>query len=156
MFIFVMYKDPPELSTFRRSFSFDDISQEKTLLVNPKCPVRVMLEFIRKQCKLAGQTYFDLCDDSGNLKGLFYFPTYSCADVHFDHKKTYYLIVLSKSPADGDLKSILVFPQVSCDSKLYGDLQAKVRRCLTGDVHEKPSPEKTTPSSKKKSPESKA
>ncbi|KAI8437992.1 hypothetical protein MSG28_010650 [Choristoneura fumiferana] len=41
MFINVVYKDAPELSTsiLRRSSSEMDLSLEKTLLVNPNCPV---------------------------------------------------------------------------------------------------------------------
>ncbi|KAJ2940727.1 hypothetical protein O0L34_g14838 [Tuta absoluta] len=150
MFIFVVYKDPPELSGFRRTSQVEVLTQEKTLLVNPKCPIRVMLEFIRKQCKLAAQTYFDLCDDSGVLKCLFGYPTYTCAEAFFDHKKTYYLIVLSKAPSEPDGKACQVFPQVSCNSKLYVDLQVKVTRYLTGVSDKAGTSEKSSPSTKKK------
>lgn len=95
MYINVAYKDAPELSTRRRS-SETDLSVEKSLLVNPNCPVRIMLEYIRKNCRLGTFTQFDLCDDSGILKGLFNMPTYVYATDQFEHKKTYYVIVLKQ------------------------------------------------------------
>lgn len=93
MFIFIAYKDAPELSHRRRSSEMD-ISVDKTLLVNPNCPVRIMLEYIRKKCRLGIFTQFDLCDESGALKGLFNLKTYAYATDQFEHKKTYYLIVI--------------------------------------------------------------
>lgn len=94
MFIFVAFKDPPELSlTPRRLSSEEDLSEEKMQLVNPNCPVRIMLEYIRKKCRLAEKTQFDLCDENGNMKKLFSLPTFASAMHLFDHKKTYYLIV---------------------------------------------------------------
>lgn len=94
MYIKVAYKDAPELSTRRSSET--DLSVEKSLLVNPNCPVRIMLEYIRKMCRLGTFTQFDLCDDSGILKGLFNMPTYVYATDQFEHKKTYYVIVLKQ------------------------------------------------------------
>lgn len=97
MFIFVMFKDAPELSaTPRRNSSDIDLAVEKTLLVNPKCPVRIMLEYIRKKCRLGSFTTFDLCDESGYLKGLFSLPTYAYATDLFCHKKIYYVIVVKQ------------------------------------------------------------
>lgn len=96
MFITVAYKDDPELSAFRRRSSDSDLSVEKSLLVNPICYVRVMLEYIRKACKLGSFTCFDLCDDSGVLKGLFSLPTYTYATDMFEHKKTYYVVVMKQ------------------------------------------------------------
>ncbi|KOB72461.1 Uncharacterized protein OBRU01_12192 [Operophtera brumata] len=75
-----MYKDAPELSTtLRRSSSEFDLAEEKTLLVNPDCPVRIMLEYIRKKCNLGVFTNFDLCDENGSLMGLFNMDTYAYA-----------------------------------------------------------------------------
>lgn len=98
MYINVAYKDAPELSTFRRKSSSDavDLSVEKTLLVNPKCPVRIILEYIRKRCRLGTFTTFDLCDDTGVLMGLFGLPTYVYATDRFVPKKTYYIVVLKQ------------------------------------------------------------
>lgn len=94
MFIFVTFKDPPELSSSRSRLSDDeDQAVENVLLVNPNCYVRVMLEFIRKQCRLATTTIFDLCEESGGVKNLFTYPTYAYATDQFVHKRTYYLIV---------------------------------------------------------------
>ena len=57
MYIVVAYKDAPELSALRRRSSDTDPSMEKTLVVNPKCPVRIMLEYIRKKCRLGKQIH---------------------------------------------------------------------------------------------------
>lgn len=70
-----------------------DTSVEKTLLVNPVCPVRIILEYIRKQCRLGIFTHFDLADDNGCLMGLFNLPTYAYATDQFEHKRTYFIIV---------------------------------------------------------------
>lgn len=94
MFIYVLYKDEPELSSRRSSVDTVDTSVEKSLLVNPYCPVRIMLEYIRKKCRLGTFTQFDLCDESGVLKGLFSLNTYAYATEEFEHKKVYYVIVL--------------------------------------------------------------
>lgn len=114
MFIFVTYKDPPELSTSRSLLSDDeDQSIENVLLVNPNCYVRVMLEFIRKKCRLTATTTYDLCEESGGLKNLFAYPTFAYATDRFEHKKTYYLIV---------------FKQVSSDSFVNGTIFADLNR----------------------------
>ncbi|XP_013191953.1 uncharacterized protein CXorf65-like [Amyelois transitella] len=123
MFIFVTYKDAPELSYIRRRSSETDLAQEKVLLVNPNCPVRVMLEYIRKSCKLASFTVFDLCDETGCLMGLFSLPTYAYATERFVHKKVYYLIVMRQ---DGD-KRASVLPQLNRENKLYQDIKARVK-----------------------------
>ncbi|XP_026320118.1 uncharacterized protein LOC113230414 [Hyposmocoma kahamanoa] len=131
MFIFVTYKDPPELSTSRSRLSDDeDLSIENVLLVNPNCYVRVMLEFIRKRCRLAATTVFDLCEESGNLKNLFSYPTYAYATDKFEHKKTYFLIVLKQESE----KNVTVIPQLHRENKLCTELQTKIYRLLlTGE-----------------------
>ncbi|XP_049876583.1 uncharacterized protein LOC126374153 [Pectinophora gossypiella] len=105
-----------------------DICTEKTLLVNPNCPVRIMLEFIRKKCRLAITTQFDLCDESGVMKNLFSYPTFQYVTQQFEHKKIYYLIVI-KVETD---KMISVLPQLSRDNKLYVELQTKVKKYIHG------------------------
>ncbi|XP_030021113.2 uncharacterized protein LOC115440789 [Manduca sexta] len=130
MFIFVAYKDAPELSNLRRRSSEIDLSIEKTLLVNPNCPVRIMLEYIRKKCRLGIFTLFDLCDDTGTLKGLFNLPTYAYATDMFEHKKTYYVIVI-RTESD---KRQSVLPQLNHENRIYLELKAKVKRfLLTGE-----------------------
>lgn len=96
MFIKVIYKDIPELSTLRRKSTDVDLSVEKTVLLNPDCYVRVMLEYIRKTCNLGQYTHFDLCDENGVMKGLFSLPTYTNGSAFFEHRRTYYLIVLKQ------------------------------------------------------------
>ncbi|KAL0901980.1 hypothetical protein ABMA27_007117 [Loxostege sticticalis] len=138
MFIYVAYKDGPELSHIRRRSSEQDVSLEKTLLVNPNCPIRIMLEYIRKKCKLGSFTQFDLCDESGGLMGLFNMPTYAYATEQFEHKKTYYIIVL-KTESD---KRLSVLPQLNHENRIYIDLKNRVKKFLaTGDV----SPQATPP-----------
>ncbi|CAB3239537.1 unnamed protein product [Arctia plantaginis] len=140
MFIFVMYKDAPELSHYsRRSSSELDPSVEKTLLVNPNCQVRVMFEYIRKKCKLGTFTQFDLSEANGLLKGLFELDTFAYATNLFEHKRTYYLIVL-KPESD---KRLSVIPQLSQDNSFYQALKSRVNNyILTGAV----SPSNTPPS----------
>ncbi|CAH0592124.1 unnamed protein product [Chrysodeixis includens] len=130
MFIFIAYKDAPELSNRRRSSELD-ISVDKTLLVNPDCPVRIMLEYIRKKCRLGIYTHFDLCDESGMLKGLFQLKTYEYATDQFEHKKTYYLIVIKHEPD----KRFSVLPQLNQEHKMYLELKARVRKFLTGELN---------------------
>ncbi|CAH0405578.1 unnamed protein product [Chilo suppressalis] len=138
MFINVLYKDAPELSHIRRLSSEPDLSQEKILLVNPNCPVRIMLEYIRKKCRLGSFTQFDLCDESGVLLGLFNLPTYSYATAQFEHKKAYYVIVV-RTETD---KRLSVLPQLNHENRLYEDLKNRVKRFLaTGEV----SPQSTPP-----------
>ncbi|XP_045776275.1 uncharacterized protein LOC123874807 [Maniola jurtina] len=127
MYIIVIYKDEPELSTYRRTSSEVDLSVEKILLVNPHCPVRIMLEYIRTTCRLGKFTKFDLCDESGVLMGLFSMPTYTYATDHFVHKKTYYIIVM-KQEAD---KSTSVLPQLNRGNSIYEDLKSRVLYYLT-------------------------
>ncbi|XP_026746718.1 uncharacterized protein CXorf65-like [Trichoplusia ni] len=130
MFIFIAYKDAPELSHRRRSSELD-ISVDKTLLVNPDCPVRIMLEYIRKKCRLGIYTQFDLCDDTGALKGLFSLKTYAYATDQFEHKKTYYLIVI-KHEMD---RHYSILPQLNQEHKMYVELKARVKRfLLTGEL----------------------
>ncbi|CAH2102989.1 unnamed protein product [Euphydryas editha] len=129
MYINIAYKDAPELSVRQRS-SETDLSIEKTLLVNPNSPVRIMLEYIRKKCRLGTFTQFDLCDENGILKGLFNMPTYVYATDQFEHKKTYYVIVL-KQESD---KRLSVLPQINHENKIYMDLKTRVKRYLAGDV----------------------
>lgn len=107
MFIFVTYKDPPELSSPRSRLSDDgDQTMENVLLVNPNCYVRVMLEFIRKKCRLAATTTFDLCEESGGLKNLFTYPTHAYATDQFEHKRNYFLIVFRPVSSDSVLGSL--------------------------------------------------
>ncbi|CAG9796874.1 unnamed protein product [Diatraea saccharalis] len=127
MFITVVYKDAPELSHIRRRSSEPDVSLEKTLLVNPICPVRIMLEYIRKKCRLGSFTQFDLCDESGVLLDLFNLPTYAYATAQFEHKKTYYVIVV-RTEAD---KRISVLPQLNHDNKMYEEIKSRVKKFLT-------------------------
>ncbi|XP_046974198.1 uncharacterized protein LOC124540543 [Vanessa cardui] len=137
MFINIAYKDAPELSTLRRSSSEVDLSVEKLLLVNPNCPVRIMLEYIRKKCRLGVFTHFDLCDENGILKGLFSMPTYVYATDQFEHKKTYYVIVI-KQESD---KRLSVLPQINHENKIYLDLKTKLQKYLAvGDITPVPSP----------------
>lgn len=104
MFIFVAYKDPPELSSSRSRLSDDeDQAMENILLVNPNCYIRVMLEFIRKKCRLAATTTFDLCEESGFIKKLFTYPTHAYVTDQFEHKKTYYLIVFRPVSSDSSV-----------------------------------------------------
>ncbi|XP_072947884.1 uncharacterized protein [Epargyreus clarus] len=164
MFINVTYKDAPELSNFRRSSSEPDLSVEKMLLVNPNCPVRIMLEYIRKKCKLGIFSQFDLCDEAGGLMGLFNLPTYAYATEQFEHKKTYYIIILKElissascltkeyfNPAaslqtkQNEMKILTliiesdrrlsVLPQLNHDNDLYLNLKNRVKRFIaTGDT----------------------
>ncbi|XP_063617118.1 uncharacterized protein LOC134790213 [Cydia splendana] len=129
MFINVVYKDAPELSLMsRRSSNEPDPSQEKTLLVNPDCPVRIMLEYIRKKCKLGSFTAFDLCDDSGRLLGLFNLETYAYATDRFEHKKIYYIIVL-RSETD---RQLIVLPQLNQENRFYEELKQRVKTFISG------------------------
>ncbi|CAG4950584.1 unnamed protein product [Parnassius apollo] len=118
--------DEPELSNIRRRSSETDLSTEQTLLVNPDCHVRVMLEYIRKKCRLGIYTHFDLCDETGALKELFSLPAHTNVANLFEHRKTYYIIVL-KQETD---KRLIVLPQLNHDNKIYSDLKAKVKRHL--------------------------
>ncbi|CAG4989062.1 unnamed protein product [Colias eurytheme] len=145
MFIFVAYKDSPELSSMHKRSSETDLSVEKTLLVNPNCPVRIMLEYIRKKCKFAIFTQFDLCDETGTLKGLFNMPTYAYATDQFEHKKTYYLIVIRM---DND-RRISIYPQLNRENKMYEELKNKVKTHMTtgeGTPHVSPPLTMTPPS----------
>ncbi|CAK1544371.1 unnamed protein product [Leptosia nina] len=144
MFIFVAYKDTPELSTVRFRSSETDLSEEKTLLVNPDCPVRIMLEYIRKKCRLGIFTRFDLCDESGALKGLFNMPTYAYATDQFEHKRTYYLIVL-KMEQD---KRMSVLPQLNHDNVRYEELKNKVKIYMLGESPIRSPPSGSAPSGK--------
>ncbi|XP_059058420.1 uncharacterized protein LOC131851875 [Achroia grisella] len=143
MFIYIAYKDSPELSSFRRTSTDADLSVEKTLLVNPNCPVRIMLEYIRKKCKLGIYTNFDLCDESGGLMGLFNLPSYAYATDQFAHKKTYYVIVIKQE----NEKRVSVLPQLNRENRIYLELKARVKRfLLTGNVSpQTTSPAKVTP-----------
>ncbi|CAH2256781.1 jg10988 [Pararge aegeria aegeria] len=127
MYIKVAYKDAPELSTIRRKSTDEDLSVEKTLLVNPQCPVRIMLEYIRKRCRLGTFTTFDLCDETGVLMGLFNMPTYVYATDNFAHKKMYYIIVLKQEA----YKSTSVLPQLNHENRFYEDLRNRVTHYLT-------------------------
>ncbi|XP_061708297.1 uncharacterized protein LOC133518633 isoform X2 [Cydia pomonella] len=121
MFINVVYKDAPELSTMsRRPSNEPDPSQEKTLLVNPDCPVRIMLEYIRKQCKLGSFTAFDLCDDSGCLLGLFTLETYAYATDRFEHKK------------ESD-RRLSVLPQLNQENRFYEELKQRVKAFISAN-----------------------
>ncbi|XP_072947893.1 uncharacterized protein [Epargyreus clarus] len=153
MFINVTYKDAPELSNFRRSSSEPDLSVEKMLLVNPNCPVRIMLEYIRKKCKLGIFSQFDLCDEAGGLMGLFNLPTYAYATEQFEHKKTYYIIIL-KEESD---RRLSVLPQLNHDNDLYLNLKNRVKRFIaTGDTSPiTPPPGKATPPTAKPAPKKK-
>uniref|UniRef100_A0A2A4JY97 Uncharacterized protein n=1 Tax=Heliothis virescens TaxID=7102 RepID=A0A2A4JY97_HELVI len=133
MFIYIAYKDTPELSSLRVRSNTEavDTSVEKILLVNPNCPVRIMLEYIRKKCRLGIFTQFDLCDESGILKGLFSLQTYAYATDQFEHKNTYYVIVL-KIESD---KRYTVLPQLNHENRLYFDLRLRVKKYLvSGDM----------------------
>ncbi|XP_063394792.1 uncharacterized protein LOC134679821 [Cydia fagiglandana] len=128
MFINVVYKDAPELSPMsRRPSSEPDPSQEKTLLVNPDCPVRIMLEYIRKQCKLGSFTAFDLCDESGRLLGLFNLETYEYATDWFEHKKIYYIIVL-RLETD---RQLTILPQLNQENRFYEELKQRVKTFIS-------------------------
>ncbi|XP_063357978.1 uncharacterized protein LOC134647554 [Cydia amplana] len=130
MFINVVYKDAPELSTVpRRPSNEPDPSQEKTLLVNPDCPVRIMLEYIRKQCKLGSFTAFDLCDESGRLLGLFNMETYAYATGRFEHKKVYYIIVLK---AESD-RLLTILPQLNKENRFYEELKQRVKAFISAN-----------------------
>ncbi|XP_068626936.1 uncharacterized protein [Battus philenor] len=131
MFIYVIYKDEPELSLMRRRSSEPepDPSVEQTLLLNPDCHVRVMLEYIRKKCKLGIYTQFDLCDEEGFLKRLFTYAPYTNAADFFEHRKTYYVVVLRQ---ESEMR-ISVLPQLNHDNLLYEELKAKIRYNMTGD-----------------------
>ncbi|XP_053619261.1 proteasome subunit beta type-2-like isoform X2 [Plodia interpunctella] len=67
--------------------------------------------------------------------GLFGLPTYAYATDRFEHKKTYYLIVLRQDAAD---KRSSVLPQLNHDNKLYQELKLRVKwfimngECLIG------------------------
>ncbi|XP_047036309.1 uncharacterized protein LOC124642021 [Helicoverpa zea] len=132
MFIYITYKDAPELSSLRaRSSEAMDSSVEKTLLVNPNCPVRIMLEYIRKKCRLGKFTQFDLCDEGGVLKGLFSLQTYAYATDQFEHKSTYYVIVLKIEPD----RRYSVLPQLNHENRIYFDLKMRVKKYLmTADL----------------------
>ncbi|KAH9631631.1 hypothetical protein HF086_006623 [Spodoptera exigua] len=126
MFIYIIYKDPPELSPlYPRSSELPDTSVEKMLLVNPVCPVRIMLEYIRKHCRLGIFTQFDLTDQNGSLMGLFNLPTYAYATEQFEDKKTYFIVVFKME----------VLPQLNYENKLHFELKMKVKRFLmVGDL----------------------
>ncbi|XP_069360917.1 uncharacterized protein CXorf65 homolog [Maniola hyperantus] len=130
MYINVIYKDVPELSTYRRTSSEVDLSVEKTLLTNPNCPVRIILEYIRDTCRLGKFTKFDLCDETGVLMGLFSLPTYVYATDNFVHKKTYYIIVMKQEPD----KTTSVLPQLNRENNIYPDLKSRVKYYLTTGV----------------------
>ncbi|XP_022822119.1 uncharacterized protein LOC111353358 [Spodoptera litura] len=128
MFIYVIYKDPPELSLiFPRGSEVIDSSVEKTLLVNPVCPVRIIIEYIRKHCRLGIFTQFDLADENGCLMRLFHQPTYAYVTDQFEHKSTYFIIVFKETE-----KKVDVLPQLSYDNRLHFDLKMKVRKFLMG------------------------
>ncbi|OWR49024.1 hypothetical protein KGM_202225 [Danaus plexippus plexippus] len=129
MYVSVIYKEAPELSAQRRRSSEPDPSIEKVLLVNPNCPVRIMLEYIRKRCRLGKFTEFDLCDETGHLMGLFDMPTYVYTTDKFEHKRTYYIIIM-KQEAD---RRISVLPQLNHENQIYMDLKTKVKKYLAGD-----------------------
>lgn len=93
MFITVIYKEPAELSSIRRTSTDFDNSVEKTLLVNPVCHVRVMLEYIRNVCNLGIYTIFDLCDDAGVLRGLFNLQPWEYSHSLFENGRVYYVVV---------------------------------------------------------------
>ncbi|KAI8437993.1 hypothetical protein MSG28_010651 [Choristoneura fumiferana] len=101
-----------------------------------------MLEYIRKKCKLGTFTSFDLCDDSGALMGLFQLKTYAYATEQFEHKKTYYVIVL-KTESD---KRVSVLPQLNHENLLYLELKTKVKEYLEAG------PESTSPPGKVPTP----
>ncbi|XP_022117627.1 uncharacterized protein LOC110994987 [Pieris rapae] len=103
-----------------------------------------MLEYIRKKCRLGIFTQFDLCDESGALKGLFNMPTYAYATDQFEHKKTYYLIVL-KMEFD---KKISVLPQLNRENARYEDLKNKVTSFRSGESPNRSPPPAPTPSGK--------
>ncbi|CAH2049884.1 unnamed protein product, partial [Iphiclides podalirius] len=126
MFIYVVYKDEPELSTMRRRSSETDLSTEETLLVNPDCHARVMLEYIRKRCKLGMYTQFDLCAEDGVLKRLFGLPPHTNVADCFEHRRTYYIIVLKQETE----RRLTVLPQLNRENKMYSDLKAKVKVSL--------------------------
>ncbi|KAF9420223.1 hypothetical protein HW555_003444 [Spodoptera exigua] len=131
MFIYIIYKDPPELSPlYPRSSELPDTSVEKMILVNPVCPVRIMLEYIRKQCRLGIFTQFDLTDQNESLMGLFNLPTYAYATEQFEDKKTYFIVVFKEVD-----KKIEVLPQLNYENKLHFELKMKVKRFLmVGDL----------------------
>ncbi|XP_075977762.1 uncharacterized protein LOC142977621 [Anticarsia gemmatalis] len=98
---------------------------------------------VTKKCRLAIFTQFDLAAPNGQIKGLFKLPSYSYATEEFEHKKTYYLIVL-KQEADRHLS---VLPQLNHENPIYGEIKANVKKFLqTGDTS--PSPTLTPPQSK--------
>ncbi|XP_041974915.1 uncharacterized protein CXorf65 homolog [Aricia agestis] len=121
MFIRIIYLDPPELSSNR----VED-SEERVLLVNPKCLVRIMLEYIRSRCNLGLYTWFDLCDESGAVMGLFDMPSYEYPTEKFQNGGTYYVIVIKQE------KTKQIFPQVNNSNPLHAELKERVRRFLDG------------------------
>ncbi|XP_013176321.1 PREDICTED: uncharacterized protein LOC106124319 [Papilio xuthus] len=132
MFIYLIYRDEPELSYSlvrkRSSESELDSSVEETLLLNPDCHVRVMLEYIRKKCKLGIYTHFDICDEDGVLKKLFSLPPYTNGAEYFEHRKTYYVIVLQEID-----RRVTALPQLNHENRLYAELKTRIRNYMLSE-----------------------
>nr|CAD7447614.1 unnamed protein product [Timema bartmani] len=114
--------------------------QEKEILVNPNCPVRVMVDYIRSVMNESNlnqvtNTDFeiDLCDENGSLKNLQEIPPWTNGiDANlFTPRLTYIVVVFERDEEGGLVKPM---PLVARSSRQYNDLIAKIRRQLNPSV----------------------
>nr|CAD7456946.1 unnamed protein product [Timema tahoe] len=114
--------------------------KEKEILVNPNCPVRVMVDYIRSVMNESNlnqvtNTDFeiDLCDENGSLKNLQEIPpwTNGIEANLFTPRLTYIVVVFERDEEGGLVKPM---PLVARSSRQYNDLIAKIRRQLNPSV----------------------
>lgn len=68
------------------------IGENKELLINPNCYIKILIEYIANQIDLATNC-FDLCDENGQLKKIKTHPPNMYATNILKYKETYYIVV---------------------------------------------------------------
>ncbi|XP_026482577.1 uncharacterized protein CXorf65 homolog [Ctenocephalides felis] len=104
---------------------FSDLSNpeiEKSILVNPECPLGVFLEYIRTNVGLQKYDEFDLCPETGVLKNLNETSMFTNASTLMEDRETFFVVHIQR---DADCVSYhLLLPR---NHEIYNELSSKIK-----------------------------
>ncbi|XP_030760937.1 uncharacterized protein LOC115886050 [Sitophilus oryzae] len=131
MYFYVKYIDIEEFKKIENEKLEASDIQNKTLLVNPKCPIGLIRDYISDKLHLPEKTSFGLCTDKTVMIKLSQFqPTIDGLDI-LKEKETYYVVLTDTAD---EQPSWPIVPILSKFSKEYIDFMALQKRKSTSSA----------------------